>query len=216
MRSARSPASTIRSAAGRRAAHAHDRILQCQRVAGRPHVAGYDATGGRMYAVNSYGPAFYDHGQAVVPKSASQESEPDDIGLGCTTLAVLSSDGSLRAAQLSAGGGSLSALGQPLARHLPAQLRDRGRQRRHDLGSRGGKLSGYPKGGGAPRVSAIPLSPRPTPCKSPRSATSPSSPIRRPAPRCCTCPTANRRSDCVPGTPRPSSNCSSPRPRATW
>ena len=84
------------------------------------NVAGYDATGGRMYAVNSYGPAFYDHGQTVSAKSASQESEPHDIGLGDTTLAVLSSDDSLRAAQLSAGGGSLSALGQPLARHLPA------------------------------------------------------------------------------------------------
>ena len=66
-----------------------------------PNVAAYDATGGRMYAVNSYGPAFYDSGQAVLPKSASQEPEPDDIALGDTTLAVLSSDGSLRAAQLS-------------------------------------------------------------------------------------------------------------------
>ena len=121
-------------------------------------MAGYDATGGRMYAVNSYGPAFYDHGQPVSPKSASQESEPDDIGLGDTTLAVLSSDGSLRAAQLSAGGGSLSALAQPLARHLPANSAIAVGSDDTIWVAGGGKLSGYPKGGGAPRVSAIPLS----------------------------------------------------------
>jgi len=123
-----------------------------------PNVAGYDATGGRMYAVNSYGPAFYDHGQPVSPKSASQESEPDDIGLGDTTLAVLSSDGSLRAAQLNAGGGSLSALAQPLARHLPANSAIAVGSDDTIWVAGGGKLSGHPKGGGAPRVSAIPLS----------------------------------------------------------
>jgi hypothetical protein len=122
------------------------------------NVAGYDATGGRMYAINSYGPAFYDHGQAVLPKSASGESEPDDIGLGDTTLAVLSSDGSLRAAQLSVSGGSLSALGQPLARHLSANSAIAVGSGDTIWVAGGGKLSGYPKGGGAPRVSAIPLS----------------------------------------------------------
>jgi len=81
-----------------------------------PDVAAYDATGGRMYAVDSYSPAFSDDsGQRVLPESASPESEPDDIALGDTTLAVLSNGGSLGAAQLSAGGGSLSALAQPLA-----------------------------------------------------------------------------------------------------
>ncbi|HEY6311311.1 MAG TPA: hypothetical protein VIY52_10970 [Streptosporangiaceae bacterium] len=123
-----------------------------------PNVASYDATGGRMYAVDSYGPAFYDSGQAVLPKSASQESERDDIAQGDTTLAVLSSDGSLRAAQLSAGGGSLSALAQPLARHLTANSAVAVGSDDTIWVAGGGKLSGYPKGGGAPQVSAIPLS----------------------------------------------------------
>ena len=121
-------------------------------------VADYDATGGRMYAVNSYTPAFYDGGQKVLPKSASQESGQDDIALGDTTLAVLSSDGSLRTAQLSAGGGSLSALGQPIARHLPANSAVAVGSDDTIWVAGGGKLSGYPQGGGAPRVSAIPLS----------------------------------------------------------
>jgi large repetitive protein len=123
-----------------------------------PNVADYDATGGRMFSVNSYGPAFYDSGQAVLPKSASAESEQDDIALGDTTLAVLSSDGSLRAAQLSAGGGSLSALAQPLTRHLSANSAIAVGSDDTIWVAGGGKLSGYPKGGGAPRVSAIPLS----------------------------------------------------------
>lgn len=123
-----------------------------------PNVAGYDATGGRMYAVNSYGPAFYDSGQAVLPKSASQESEPDDIALGGTTLAVLDSDDSLRTAQLNAGGGSMSALAQPLARHLPANSAIAVGSDDTTWAAGGGRLSGYPKGGGAPRISAIPLS----------------------------------------------------------
>jgi large repetitive protein len=122
------------------------------------NVAAYDATGGRMYEVNSYGPTFSDGGQAVLPKSASQESEPNDIALGDTTLAVLSSDGSLRAAQLSAGGGSLSALAQPLARHLPANSAIAVGSDDTIWVAGGGKLIGYPQGGGAPQVSAIPLS----------------------------------------------------------
>jgi large repetitive protein len=121
------------------------------------NVAAYDATGGRMYAVNAYGPAFYDGGQAVLPKSASPESEPDDIALGDSTLAVLSNDGSLRAARLSAGGGSLSALGQPLVRHLPANSAIAVGSDDTIWVAGGGKLSGYPEGG-APQVSAIPLS----------------------------------------------------------
>ncbi|HEV2253455.1 MAG TPA: fibronectin type III domain-containing protein [Streptosporangiaceae bacterium] len=123
-----------------------------------PDVASYDATGGRMYAVNSYGPAFSDSGQAVLPKSASAQAEPDDIALGGTTLAVLSSGGSLRTAQLSAGGGSLSALAQPLARHLPANSAVAVGSDDTIWIAGGGKLSGYPEGGGTPKVSAIQLS----------------------------------------------------------
>ena len=121
------------------------------------NVAAYDATGGHMYAVDSYGPSFFGGGQEVLPKSASAESEPDDIALGDTTLAVLSSDGSLRTAQLSAGGDSLSALAQPLARHLPANsaITVGGDDTIWVAG--GGKLIGYPEGGGAARVSEIPL-----------------------------------------------------------
>ena len=123
-----------------------------------PNVASYDANSGRMYAVDSYGPAFYGSGQTVLPKSASAESERNDIALGDSMLAVLSSDNSLRAAQLSAGGASLSALAQPLARHLPANSAIAVGSDDTIWVAGGGKLSGYPEGGGAPRVSAIPLS----------------------------------------------------------
>ena len=124
-----------------------------------PDVAAYDATGGRMYAVDSYSPAFSDDsGQRVLPESASPESEPDDIALGDTTLAVLSNGGSLGAAQLSAGGGSLSALAQPLAQHLPANSGVAVGSDDTIWVAGGGKLSGYPQGGGAPRVSPIQLS----------------------------------------------------------
>src|SRR5579871_2021644 len=34
---------------------------------GGPVVATYDATGGRIYAVNSYGTSFYDGGQVISP-----------------------------------------------------------------------------------------------------------------------------------------------------
>jgi large repetitive protein len=121
------------------------------------NVAAYDATGGRMYSVDSYGPTFFDSGQAILPKSAAQESEPGDIALGDTTLAVLSSDGSLRAAQLAASGNSLSALAQPLARHMPANSAVAVGSDDTIWVAGGGSLSGYPEGGGAPRVSAIPL-----------------------------------------------------------
>ena len=124
-----------------------------------PDVAAYNATGGRMYAVDSYyGTQSSGNGQPVLPKSASPESEPDDIALGDTTLAVLSNGGSLRAAQLSAGGGSLSALAQPLAQHLPANSAVAVGGDDTIWVAGGGKLSGYPQAGGAPRVSAIPLS----------------------------------------------------------
>ena len=81
-----------------------------------PVVASYDATGGRIYAVNVYGTAFYDGGAAISPAAGG-------IALGDETLAVLSTDHSLRATTLSAGGGSLAALSasaRPLAAHLPA------------------------------------------------------------------------------------------------
>jgi hypothetical protein len=79
-------------------------------------VAAYDASGGRIYAVNVYGTAFYDAGAAISPA-------PGGIALGDETVAVLSTDHSLRATALSAGGGSLAALSasaKPLAAHLPA------------------------------------------------------------------------------------------------
>ena len=59
---------------------------------------------------------------------------------------------------LSAGGGSLSALAQPLARHLPANSAIAVGSDDTIWVAGGGKLSGYPKGGGAPQVSPIPLS----------------------------------------------------------
>src|SRR5580693_2190391 len=68
-----------------------------------PVVASYDASGGRIYAVNVYGTAFYDAGAAISPA-------PGGIALGDQTVAVLSTDHSLRATTLSAGGGSLAAL----------------------------------------------------------------------------------------------------------
>ena len=69
-----------------------------------------------MYAVNVYGPGFYDAGAAISPAA-------NGIALGDTTLAVLSTDHALRVVTLSAGGGSVSALSaaaKPLAAHLPA------------------------------------------------------------------------------------------------
>src|ERR1700722_10426775 len=55
-----------------------------------PVVAAYDASGGRIYAVNVYGTAFYDAGAAISPA-------PGGIALGDETVAVLSPDHSLRA-----------------------------------------------------------------------------------------------------------------------
>ncbi|MGH3247169.1 MAG: hypothetical protein ACRDOI_13290, partial [Trebonia sp.] len=50
-----------------------------------PVVASYDGSGGRVYAVNVYGTAFYDKGAAISPA-------PGGIALGDDTLAVLSTD----------------------------------------------------------------------------------------------------------------------------
>ena len=118
-----------------------------------PVVAAYDASGGRIYAVNVYGTAFYDAGAAISPA-------PGGIALGDETVAVLSTDHSLRATALSAGGGSLAALSasaKPLAAHLPADSAV-------SVGSddtvwlaRGGQLRSYPRGG-KPRSTALPLS----------------------------------------------------------
>src|SRR5579863_4997084 len=76
-----------------------------------PVVAAYDASGGRMYAVNAYNTALYDTGQPISPAAGG-------IALGDTTLAVLATDHSLRAATLGTGGGNLSTLSataKPLA-----------------------------------------------------------------------------------------------------
>ncbi|HEY3883029.1 MAG TPA: fibronectin type III domain-containing protein [Trebonia sp.] len=118
-----------------------------------PVVAAYDASGGRIYAVNVYGTAFYDAGAAISPA-------PGGIALGDETVAVLSTDHSLRATALSAGGGSLAALSasaKPLAAHLPADSAV-------SVGSDdtvwlagGGQLRSYPRGGKA-QSTALPLS----------------------------------------------------------
>src|ERR1700733_5890484 len=118
-----------------------------------PVVAAYDASGGRIYAVNVYGTAFYDAGAAISPA-------PGGIALGDETVAVLSTDHSLRATALNAGGGSLAALSasaKPLAAHLPADSAV-------SVGSDdtvwlagGGQLRSYPQAG-KPQSTALPLS----------------------------------------------------------
>jgi hypothetical protein len=119
-----------------------------------PVVAAYDATGGRIYAVNVYGPGFYDAGTAISPAA-------NGIALGDTTLAVLSTDHALRTAALSAGGGSVSALSataKPLAAHLPANSAVAVGADDTVWVAGGGQLRGYPAGGGQTRVTALPLS----------------------------------------------------------
>jgi hypothetical protein len=117
-----------------------------------PVVAAYDATGGRIYAVNVYGTSFFDAGAAISPAQ-------NGIALGDTTLAVLSSDHSLRATQLSAGGGSLSPLtaaAKPLAAHLPADSAVAVGSDDTIWVAGGGELRSFPEGG-RPRVSALPM-----------------------------------------------------------
>ncbi|MGH3292745.1 MAG: Ig-like domain-containing protein, partial [Trebonia sp.] len=123
-----------------------------------PVVAAYDASGGRIYAVNVYGTAFYDAGAAISPA-------PGGIALGDETVAVLSTDHSLRATTLTAGGGSLAALSasaKPLSAHLPANSAV-------SVGSDdtvwlagGGQLRSYPQGGkpqsSKAQSTALPLS----------------------------------------------------------
>src|ERR1700733_6041465 len=118
-----------------------------------PVVAAYDASGGRIYAVNVYGTAFYDAGAAISPA-------PGGIALGDETIAVLSTDHSLRATALTAGGGSLAALSAS-ATPPPAP---RPADSAVSVGSDdtvwlagGGQLRGYPQGG-KPRSTALPLS----------------------------------------------------------
>src|SRR5271165_2452377 len=117
-----------------------------------PVVAAYDATGGRMYAVNVYGTSFFDAGAVISPAQ-------NGIALGDTTLAVLSSDHSLRATQLSSGGGSLSGLtatARPLAAHLPADSAIAVGSGGTVWVAGGGELRGFPEGG-RPQVSGLPL-----------------------------------------------------------
>jgi hypothetical protein len=118
-----------------------------------PVVASYDASGGRIYAVNVYGTAFYDAGAAISPA-------PGGIALGDETLAVLSTDHSLRAATVSAGGGrvaALSASAKPLATHLPSDSAAAVGSDDTVWVAGGGQLRSYPQGG-KPQSTAIPLS----------------------------------------------------------
>jgi large repetitive protein len=118
-----------------------------------PVVASYDASGGRIYAVNVYGTAFYDAGSAISPA-------PGGIALGDDTLAVLSTDHSVRATTLDAGGGSVSALSasaKPLAAHLPADSAVSVGSDDTVWVAGGGQLRGFPQGG-KPQSNAVPLS----------------------------------------------------------
>jgi hypothetical protein len=118
-----------------------------------PVVASYDASGGRIYAVNVYGTAFYDAGAAISPA-------PGGIALGDETLAVLSTDHSLRATTINAGGGSLAALSasaKPLAAHLPADSSVTVGSDDTVWVAGGGQLRRYPQGG-TPEYRGIPLS----------------------------------------------------------
>jgi large repetitive protein len=120
-----------------------------------PVVAAYDATGGRMYAVNVYGTSFFDAGAAISPVTGG-----GGIALGDTTLAVLATDHTLRTTQLSAGGGSLSALtatAKPLAAHLPPNSAVAVGSDDTVWVAGGGQLRSYPEGG-APEISGLPLS----------------------------------------------------------
>ena len=119
-----------------------------------PVVASYDASGGRIYAVNVYGTSFYDAGAAISPA-------PGGIALGDETVAVLSTDHSLRATTLTAGGGSLAALAasaKPLAAHLPADSAVTVGSDNTVWSAGGGQLRGFPAGGSKPESSAMPLS----------------------------------------------------------
>jgi hypothetical protein len=117
-----------------------------------PIVVSYDASGGRIYAVNVYGTAFSGAGTAISPV-------PGGIALGGETVAVLSTDHSLRATTLGAGGGSLAALSasaRPLAAHLPADSAVTVGSDGTVWVAGGGQLRGYPQGG-RPQSAAIPL-----------------------------------------------------------
>ena len=125
-----------------------------------PVVAVYDATGGKMYAVNVFQ-------TRVLRRRTADLPVPDGIALGDsalgddTTLAVLSTDHALRAVTLGAGGGSLSALSataKPLAAHLPANAAVAVGGDDTIWVAGGGELRSFPEGGGAPTVSSLPLS----------------------------------------------------------
>ena len=96
-------------------------------------VAAYDASGGRIYAVNAYDTAFYDTGAAISPA-------PGGIALGGGTLAVLSTDHSLRVTTLSGGRRqpvrACPPRPGPLAAHLPADAAVAVGHGRHGVGGR--------------------------------------------------------------------------------
>ncbi|MGH3247500.1 MAG: hypothetical protein ACRDOI_15005, partial [Trebonia sp.] len=121
-----------------------------------PLVAVYDASGGRMYGVNAYGPSFSGAGTAISPDTTAGA-----IALGDDTLAVLGADHSLRTATLKAGGASLSALAataRPLAAHLPANSAVAVGSDDTVWVAGGGQLREFTEGAAAPSVTSLPLS----------------------------------------------------------
>ena len=119
-----------------------------------PLVAAYDASGGRMYAVNVYGTSFSGAGTAVSPDTTGAA-----FALGDDTLAVIGTDRSLRTATLHAGGTSLSPLAptaKPLAAHLPANSAVAVGSDDTVWAAGGGQLREFTAGAAAPSVNALP------------------------------------------------------------
>ena len=118
-----------------------------------PVVAAYDASAGKLYAIDPYQAEFSDAGTAVSPV-------PGGIALGDTTLAVLGTDHTLRTTTLAVGG-SLSGLGstaRPDAAHLPANAAVAVGADDTVWVAGGGQLRGYAEGAARPSVSGLPLS----------------------------------------------------------
>ena len=118
-----------------------------------PVVAAYDASAGKMYAIDAYQTAFSDGGAATA-------HVPNGVALGGSTLAVLGTDHGLRVTTVAAGGGSLSALdstAKPLAAHLPANAAVAVGADGTVWVAGGGQLREYPPGAAQPAVSGLPL-----------------------------------------------------------
>ena len=116
-----------------------------------PLVAAYDASAGKMYAVDAYQTAFSGSGTAVA-------TTPGLVALGDTTIAVVGTDHTLRTTTLEAGGGSLAALGsaaKPLTR-LPANAAVAVGADDTVWVAGGGRLWSYPEGGARSVISSLP------------------------------------------------------------